>query len=162
MVLVPMTRLNILSTAIKYPPLEKDRRLIVWKRFFELAGCTVDRVSGRVTAEDLDWLASKPFNGENYVAIIVLRLTSSFPVHYLVSGPETFRYQCPRRYHNMPLRRHSYYGLVPHGILDCNFIMKISIALVNGGIFASRCVCLPSRCRYRHLWRFVGRHHCCQ
>ncbi|EIM84116.1 P-loop containing nucleoside triphosphate hydrolase protein [Stereum hirsutum FP-91666 SS1] len=55
--------LSRFSIAIKYPPLEKDRRLIVWRRFFELAGCSVDHESERVTEADLDWLASKPFNG---------------------------------------------------------------------------------------------------
>lgn len=58
-----LTREISFISAIKYPPLEKDRRLIVWRRFFELAGCSVDHNSERVTEADLDWLASKPFNG---------------------------------------------------------------------------------------------------
>ncbi len=49
--------INSLYTAIKYPELDVAGRRAIWQKFFSLADCIV-------SAEDLENLAAKPFNGE--------------------------------------------------------------------------------------------------
>ncbi|KAG1735052.1 P-loop containing nucleoside triphosphate hydrolase protein [Suillus lakei] len=68
--------LSRFSIAIKYPELDASARLMIWQKFFELAGCplwgsepeefvNVDGKEPRcyVSLSDLEALAQKPFNG---------------------------------------------------------------------------------------------------
>jgi len=74
--------------AVKYPELDVDARLTIWRKFFELAGCELWGGSGQpgdgwqspdefvklegqepqcyVSLADLKELAAKPFNGMHY------------------------------------------------------------------------------------------------
>ncbi|KAK0469251.1 P-loop containing nucleoside triphosphate hydrolase protein [Desarmillaria tabescens] len=64
--------LSRFSIAIKYPELDVSGRRAIWKKFFTLADCTV-------SAEDLEVLAMKPFNGrtiKNMVSICPAPLAS--------------------------------------------------------------------------------------
>ncbi|KAG2115511.1 P-loop containing nucleoside triphosphate hydrolase protein [Suillus clintonianus] len=75
--------LSRFSIAVKYPELDADARLTIWRKFFELAGCELWGGSGQpgegcldefvklegqepqcyVSLADLNELAAKPFNG---------------------------------------------------------------------------------------------------
>jgi SpoVK/Ycf46/Vps4 family AAA+-type ATPase len=65
--------LSRFSIAIKYHELDHAGRLAVWKKFFDLAGyrmegsedefTTVEANGTTISAEELDELAEKPFNG---------------------------------------------------------------------------------------------------
>jgi SpoVK/Ycf46/Vps4 family AAA+-type ATPase len=67
--------LSRFSIAIKYHELDRVGRYAVWRKFFELAGCriegsddsdeftTVDASGVNISADELDELAEKPFNG---------------------------------------------------------------------------------------------------
>ncbi|OAX41648.1 P-loop containing nucleoside triphosphate hydrolase protein [Rhizopogon vinicolor AM-OR11-026] len=84
--------LSRFSIAVKYPELDVDARLTIWRNFFELAGCELWGGSGRpgdgrhspdefvrlegqepqcyVSLSDLKELAKKPFNGRTIKNIV--------------------------------------------------------------------------------------------
>jgi SpoVK/Ycf46/Vps4 family AAA+-type ATPase len=89
--------LSRFSIAIKYHELDQAGRLAVWRKFFELAGCriegtdsedeftTVDASTNPISADDLDELSEKPFNGRTIKNLVrtaqALALSEGVPLN---------------------------------------------------------------------------------
>jgi hypothetical protein len=89
--------LSRLSIAIRYHELDRAGRYAVWRKFFELAGCrfdgsdaedeftTVDSSLSYISADELDELAEKPFNGRTIKNLVrtaqALALSEEVPLN---------------------------------------------------------------------------------
>jgi SpoVK/Ycf46/Vps4 family AAA+-type ATPase len=89
--------LSRFSIAIKYHELDQAGRLAVWRKFFELAGCriegtdsedeftTVDASTNPISADDLDELSEKLFNGRTIKNLVrtaqALALSEGVPLN---------------------------------------------------------------------------------